>query len=326
MCLLRRHCLSRPPFGAVCRVPADPSQTPEPPLLSSLAPSSPPPSSGFATLPIVRSVADLRTHIAGWGASRVALVPTMGALHAGHLALVAAARAAGATRVVASLFVNPRQFGPTEDLARYPRDEAADAAALTTAGCDLLFAPSVAAMYPPGFATSIVVAELGDVLDGAARPSHFDGVAIVVAKLLLAAGPALAVFGEKDWQQLAIIRRLVADLALPVEIVGAAIVRDPDGLALSSRNVYLTAAERIGALALPRALAAARDAIQSGAPVAGVLAEAEAAITAAGFTPPDYVALVDADLQPVASLVGPARLLAAARIGTTRLIDNLAVG
>ena len=278
------------------------------------------------TLPIVRTVADLRAHIAGWESARVALVPTMGALHAGHLALVAAARAAGATRVVASLFVNPRQFGPTEDLARYPRDEAADAAALTAAGCDLLWAPAVADMYPPGFATSIVIAGLGDVLDGAARPGHFDGVAIVVAKLLLAAGPALAVFGEKDWQQLAIIRRLVADLALPVEIVGAPIVRDPDGLALSSRNIYLTTAERAGALALPRALAAARDAIQGGAPVAAALAAAAAAMTAAGFDSPDYVALVDAGLQRLTTLDRPARLLAAARIGTTRLIDNLAVG
>jgi pantoate--beta-alanine ligase len=277
------------------------------------------------TLPIVRSVADLRRHLAGWGDVRVGLVPTMGALHAGHLALVAAARAAGAERVVASLFVNPKQFGPAEDLDRYPRDEAADAAALTGAGCDLLWAPSVADMYPPGFGTGIAVARLGDVLDGAARPGHFDGVAIVVAKLLLAVGPALAVFGEKDWQQLAIIRRLVADLTIPVEIVGAAIVRDPDGLALSSRNIYLTADERVAALALPRALMAARDAIQGGAGVATTLAAATAAIIAAGFTPPDYVALVDDRLEPLTVLDRPGRLLAAARIGTTRLIDNVSV-
>jgi len=277
------------------------------------------------TLPIVRSVAGLRQHLAGWGGARIGLVPTMGALHAGHLALVAAARAAGAERVVASLFVNPKQFGPAEDLDRYPRDEAADAAALTRAGCDLLWAPSVADMYPPGFATSIAVARLGDGLDGAARPGHFDGVAIVVAKLLLAAGPGIAVFGEKDWQQLAIIRRFVADLTLPVEIVGAPIVRDPDGLALSSRNIYLTPDERVSALALPRSLAAARDAISGGADVAGTLAEATAAITAAGFDVPDYVALVDGDLLPMTVLDRPGRLLAAARIGTTRLIDNLAV-
>ena len=277
------------------------------------------------TLPIVRTVADLRRHIAGWGNARVGLVPTMGALHAGHLALVAAARAAGATRVVASLFVNPKQFGPAEDLSRYPRDEAADAAALTGTGCDLLWAPAVADMYPGGFATRIAVARLGDVLDGAARPGHFDGVAIVVAKLILAVGPALAVFGEKDWQQLAIIRRLVADLTIPVEIVGAPIVRDPDGLALSSRNIYLSADERMRALALPRALAAAREAIAGGAGVAASLDVAAATIVAGGFDAPDYVALIGSNLEPMPVADRPGRLLAAARMGTTRLIDNVAV-
>lgn len=277
------------------------------------------------TLPVVRTVADLRAGVAACRPGRVALVPTMGALHAGHLALVAAARAAGATHVVASVFVNPTQFGPAEDFDRYPRDEAADAAALTAAGADLLFAPTVATMYPAGFATTVSVAGLGSVLDGAARPGHFDGVATVVAKLLLAAGPDLAVFGEKDWQQLTVIRRLVADLALPVAVVGAPIVRDADGLALSSRNAYLDADERRRALALPRALVAARDAILVGQPVADALAAAAAALTAAGFDAPDYVALVDAGLAPVTALTGPARLLAAARIGRTRLIDNLAV-
>lgn len=281
----------------------------------------------MSPLPIVRSVADLRAHIAGWGAARVALVPTMGALHGGHLALIDAARAAGATRVLASIFVNPKQFGPAEDLDRYPRTEAADAAALTAAGCDLLFAPGVAAIYPAGFATTVTVAGLGDVLDGAARPGHFDGVAMVVAKLLLAAAPQIAVFGEKDWQQLTIIRRLAADLDLPVEIVGAPIVRDPDGLALSSRNIYLTADERRRALALPESLVAARDAIRGGAPVGAALAAARHAMVAAGFDDPDYVALVGAgDLAPLTTADRPARLLAAARIGRTRLIDNLAVG
>ncbi len=288
-----------------------------------------------ATLPIVRTVAELRAAVAGFrlgrvapgsiAPSRVALVPTMGALHAGHLALIAAARAAGATHVVASIFVNPTQFGPHEDFDRYPRDEAADAAALTAAGTDLLFAPDVAAIYPPGFATTVSVGGLSTVLDGAARPGHFDGVATVVAKLLIAAGPDLAVFGEKDWQQLAVIRRLVADLALPVRIVGAPILRDGDGLALSSRNAYLSADERTRALALPRALARARAAIVAGEPVAATLAAAAAALVAAGFDAPDYVALVDAGLAPVTALTGPARLLAAARIGRTRLIDNLAV-
>jgi pantoate--beta-alanine ligase len=277
------------------------------------------------TLPIVRSIDALRAMIAAFRPGRVALVPTMGALHGGHVALVAAARAAGATHVVASIFVNPTQFGPTEDFDRYPRNEAADAAALATAGADLLFAPDVATIYPAGHATMVRVAGLGDVLDGAARPGHFDGVATVVAKLLIAATADLAVFGEKDWQQLAIIRRLVADLALPVEIVGATIVRDADGLALSSRNAYLTADERARAIALPLALAASRDALRGGAEVAATLATAAATLVAAGFASPDYVALVDADLRPLTSFAHSARLLAAARLGTTRLIDNIAL-
>ena len=277
------------------------------------------------TLPIVRSISALRVAIAAFRPGLVALVPTMGALHAGHLALVAAARAAGATRIVASIFVNPTQFGPNEDFDRYPRDEATDAAALAAAGVDLLFAPAVAAMYPGGYATTVRVAGLGDVLDGAARPGHFDGVATVVTKLLLAAAPDLAVFGEKDWQQLAVIRRLVADLALPVEIVGAPIVRDADGLALSSRNAFLTPGERIRAVALPQALETARAALRAGGEVATTLAAAAAALVTAGFAPPDYVELVDANLCPLTAVSAPARLLAAARIGTTRLIDNIAL-
>ena len=278
-----------------------------------------------AALPIVRTVADLRAALAALRSGSVALVPTMGALHAGHLALIDAARGAGAEHVVASVFVNPTQFGPAEDFDRYPRDEAADAAALAAAGCDLLFAPDAAAIYPPGFATTVSVAGLSTILDGAARPGHFDGVATVVTKLLLTAAPDLAVFGEKDWQQLTVIRRLVADLALPVRVVGAPIVRDADGLALSSRNAYLTAGERQRALALPQALAAARDALLAGEPVAPTLTTAGAALVAAGFDDPDYVALVDAALQPMATLDGSGRLLAAARLGRTRLIDNLAV-
>lgn len=277
------------------------------------------------TLSIVRSVSALRVAIAAFRPGRVALVPTMGALHAGHLALVAAARAAGATHVVASIFVNPTQFGPSEDFDRYPRDEAADAAALAAAGVDLLFAPAVAAMYPGGHATTVRVAGLGDILDGAARPGHFDGVATVVTKLLLAAAPDLAVFGEKDWQQLAVIHRLVADLSLPVEIIGAPIVRDADGLALSSRNAFLTPGERIRAVALPQALEAARDALRAGGEVAATLAAAAAALVKAGFAPPDYVELVDANLCPLTAISAPARLLAAARIGATRLIDNIAL-
>ena len=279
------------------------------------------------SLPVVRTVPDLRAEVAGWRSARrsIALVPTMGALHAGHLSLVAEARQA-ADRVVASVFVNPTQFGPGEDLDRYPRSEAEDALRLAGAGCDLLFAPGVADIYPDGFATRVSVPGLADRLCGAARPGHFDGVATVVTKLLLQSQPDLAFFGEKDWQQLTIIRRLVRDLDVAVDVRGGPIVRDADGLALSSRNVYLAADERPRALALPRALWAARDALLGGTAVAIVLAEAHAALAAAGFGPIDYVELVGADdLVPLGEVERPARLLAAAWLGGTRLIDNLAV-
>ena len=278
-------------------------------------------------LPIVRTVAELRAKVTAWRSAhrRIALVPTMGALHAGHLSLLAQARE-GADRVIASIFVNPAQFGPHEDLDRYPRDEAGDAAGLARAGCDLLFAPTVTEIYPPGFATKVSVGAIGERLCGAFRPGHFDGVATVVTKLLAQAAPDVAWFGEKDWQQLTIIRRLARDLDLPVAVAGGAIVRDADGLALSSRNIYLSADERVRALALPRALAEARAAIAGGAPVAGALAAGHAALTAAGFARVDYVELAGADdLEPLAAFNRPARLLAAAWMGNTRLIDNLAV-
>ena len=278
-------------------------------------------------LPIVRTVAELRSKVASWHSAhrRVAVVPTMGALHAGHLSLVGHGREL-ADRVVATIFVNPKQFGPSEDLDRYPRTEAEDAMRLADAGCDLLFAPTVAEMYPAGFATSISVAGLGDRLCGAARPGHFDGVATVVTKLLMQVRPELALFGEKDWQQLTIIRRLVRDLDIPVDIRGGAIVRDADGLALSSRNIYLSADERAAALALPRALVAARAAILGGMPVAAAIDRVRAAL-ATGFASIDYVELAGADdLEPLAVADRPARLLAAAWMGKTRLIDNLAVG
>lgn len=280
------------------------------------------------TVAIVRTVAELRARIAAWRGvyTRIALVPTMGALHAGHLSLLTQARQS-ADRVIASIFINPAQFGPNEDLDRYPRDEAGDAAKLAATGCDLLFAPTVAEMYPDGFATTVAVGRLADRLCGAARPGHFDGVATVVTKLLLQVTPDVAWFGEKDWQQLAIIRRLARDLDLTTEIAGGAIIRDCDGLALSSRNVYLSTDERGRALALPQALLAARDRLLTGAPVAATLAAAETSLRAAGFGPVDYVALSGADdLEPMTAVGRPARLLAAAWLGGTRLIDNLAVG
>lgn len=254
----------------------------------------------------------------------VAIVPTMGALHAGHLALVEAAKAR-ADHVVTTIFVNPMQFGPNEDLARYPRQEAADAALLEAAGVAILWLPNVATMYPAGFATKISVAGVGDVLDGAARPGHFDGVATVVAKLFGQVRPDVAFFGEKDWQQLAVIRRMVADLTMGLEIIGVPTEREADGLARSSRNAYLSAGERAAALALPMAMKAAVAAIEGRADVAVSLAEARAKVGAAGFVV-DYIELVDAGLSPVGVLAGEARLLGAAKIGTTRLIDNFAVG
>jgi len=283
----------------------------------------------MSALAVVRTPAELRAEVAAWRAAglRVGLTPTMGALHEGHLSLVRLARAR-CDRVVASLFVNPTQFAPHEDFDAYPRDEARDAALLAGAGCDLLYAPAVAAMYAPGFSTTVTVAGVSEPLDGQARPTHFAGVATVVAKLLLQAGPDVAVFGEKDYQQLQVIRRLVADLDIPVEIVGAPIVREPDGLAMSSRNAYLTADERGRAPELHRALAEAAQKVRAGAPVAEAEAGAVAVIQAAGFSRIDYVEVRDpADLSRLGPgpIERPARILGAAVLGRTRLIDNLEV-
>ena len=276
---------------------------------------------------IVRDVESLRAALSELRSDggAVALVPTMGALHAGHMALVAEARRRAA-HVVASVFVNPKQFGPKEDLATYPRREAGDARMLEEEGCALLWAPDVAAMYPDGFATTVSVSGVSEGLDGGARPGHFDGVATVVLKLFHQVAPDLAVFGEKDYQQLAVVRRMVRDLDLSIEIVGVPTQRDADGLALSSRNAYLTDEERQAARALPRALGEAAQALQSDAEVDGVLSAAREKLERAGFDPIDYVELRDAEtLAPVSTLERPARLLAAARLGRTRLIDNLAV-
>jgi pantoate--beta-alanine ligase len=275
---------------------------------------------------IIRDIAALRGRLRAWRAAghSIALVPTMGALHTGHLSLVALARSR-ATRVIASIFVNPMQFGAGEDLARYPRREAEDAGLLEGAGCDLLFAPAAETVYPQGFLTSVRVAGLDQPMEGLARPGHFDGVATVVTKLLLMAFPDVAVFGEKDWQQLAIVRRLVLDLDIPVEIVGAPTVRDPDGLALSSRNAYLDPSQRAVAAALPRTLRAAAQALASGARVAETLSTARAALGSAGFRI-EYLTLADErTLETLAELRAPARLFVAARLGGTRLIDNMPV-
>src|SRR5712691_4056192 len=276
---------------------------------------------------VARSVATLREAVGSWRArrERVALVPTMGAIHAGHLALVHAARS-GCERVVASLFVNPKQFAPTEDFAAYPRSEAADLTAFQTAGVDLVFIPTVAEMYPPGFATSVEIGGVSEGLDGAHRPGHFVGVATVVAKLLLQCLPDAAYFGEKDYQQLMVVRRLARDLDIPVRIEGVTTVREGDGLALSSRNAYLSPAERRTAPLLYRVLCDSAAALaQDPGSVAAILARGIAQLSAGGFAV-DYLELRDAaDLTPLARLADPARLLVAARIGRIRLIDNIAV-
>ncbi len=280
-------------------------------------------------LSVVRAVADLRAVVGDWKRQglKVALVPTMGALHEGHLTLV---REAGrrADRVVASNFVNPTQFAAHEDLGRYPRRQEEDARLLAGAGCDLMFAPTVEEMYPDGFATSVVVAGPALELEGAFRPAMFGGVALVVSKLFNQVQPDVAVFGEKDYQQLMVIRRFTRDLDLPVDIVGAPTQRDGWGLALSSRNAYLSEAELEIARRLNGVLAEAGVMAASGRPLAEVEKTAHEALLAAGFDRVDYVAVRRADdLAPFEGDVAdaPGRILAAAWLGQTRLIDNMAV-
>lgn len=279
-------------------------------------------------LPVAETVAELRRAVQGWRAQghKVALVPTMGALHDGHLSIVRLAQQ-HADRVVVSIFVNPKQFGAGEDFDRYPRTVAADADKLAAVKTSLLFLPSLGEMYPAGFATTVSVAGVSEGLCGGARPGHFDGVATVVTKLLLQCLPDVALFGEKDYQQLQVIRRLVLDLDIPVRIMAAPTAREADGLARSSRNVYLSAEQRRIAGALPRTLINAIRAIESGAAdIPGLLAEAEKALRGAGFDCVDYIELRDAEnLEPVTTVTRPARLLVAARLGATRLIDNMPV-
>jgi pantoate--beta-alanine ligase len=271
---------------------------------------------------IARTLSELHAALAELGP--VGLVPTMGALHLGHLSLVAAARQAGRP-VAASIFVNPLQFGPNEDLARYPRDEAGDLAQLSQAGCDLVWLPDVATMYPPEAASTITVDGPATLWEGAARPGHFAGVATAVAKLFGQVRPCAAYFGEKDWQQVQVIRRFTADFLLPVEVVPVPTVREADGLALSSRNRFLKPAERQAAPALYTALTEAAAAIGGGAAVDASLEAANGRVIAAGMHP-DYLALVGAEtLEPLEHLTRPARLIAAARLGSVRLLDNVAV-
>lgn len=275
---------------------------------------------------ICRDLPSLRAATAALRAAgrRLALVPTMGALHQGHVALVHAARRE-ADAVAASIFVNPLQFNAADDLARYPRDEDGDLAKLRAAGCDLVWMPPVEAMYPPGSATVVEVSGPSAGWEGDARPGHFRGVATVCCKLFLQTGAEVAAFGEKDWQQLQVVTRMAADLDIPIRILPVPTVREADGLALSSRNRFLTPAERATAPLLHRVMTDAAAAIAAGAPVSDTLAEGIARLVAAGFAP-DYLALVEAEtLRAIEAprAEGPMRLIAAARLGTVRLLDNI---
>ncbi|AZO32290.1 pantoate--beta-alanine ligase [Mesorhizobium sp. M1B.F.Ca.ET.045.04.1.1] len=276
---------------------------------------------------IVRIVSELRSIVAAWRREglRIAVVPTMGALHEGHLSLVRSALAK-ADRVIVTLFINPMQFNNAADLAAYPRTEHDDAAKLATVGAHILYAPNAADMYPPGFATSVSVSGVSDGLCGTFRPGHFDGVATVVTKLLLQTGADLAFFGEKDFQQLHVVRQLVRDLDIPIEIIAGPTVREADGLAMSSRNARLSLAERNKAPRLAEILVQTARQLSSRESVVRALTVAREAILAAGFSRVEYLELrADSNLAPMLTLDRPARLLVAAWLGETRLIDNVEV-
>lgn len=280
------------------------------------------------TLTTVHTVADLRAQVSEWRAAglKIALVPTMGALHDGHISLTQLARTY-ADRVIVSVFVNPTQFGPTEDFAAYPRTLPADQKILADAGVELCFAPSVEEMYPAGFATRLHIDNLTDMLCGAARPGHFDGMAQIVTKLLLQALPDIALFGEKDYQQLMVIKRFVTDLNIPVEIIGGPIHRETDGLAMSSRNRYLSPDERKTATTLSQVLSSIAERASRGDAIEPLLETGRQQIASVGFDPVDYLEIRDAENLELlhGKIDRPARVFVAARLGKARLIDNMAI-
>jgi pantoate--beta-alanine ligase len=276
---------------------------------------------------IIRTLGELRPALRRWreAGQTTALVPTMGALHDGHLSLIEAGWA-NADRVVATIFVNPLQFNDKKDLARYPRDEAADLAKLGAASCDGVWLPTVEELYPEGFSTTVSVKGVSDRWEGEHRPGHFDGVATVVAKLFIATMPDVALFGEKDWQQLAVIRRMAADLGLPIKIIGQPTVREKDGLAMSSRNALLKPDDRSRASAMFRLLEELALSIGSGAPVNSAIEQCGADLKQVGFDPIDYIAYVAGDsLEPLSEYRAGGRLIAAAFLSNVRLIDNVSV-
>jgi pantoate--beta-alanine ligase len=276
---------------------------------------------------IVRTVADVRKQVAEWKKQglNVGLVPTMGALHKGHLSLVEAV-AAKADKIIVSIFVNPAQFGENEDLDKYPRQEKQDCQKLSHTVTDLVFAPAVSEMYPKGHVTRVTLDGISEILEGAERPGHFDGVATIVSKLLLQCGPDVAIFGEKDFQQLAVIKQFVRDLDIPVEIIGGKLIREEDGLAYSSRNAYLNPAERKIAGQFNVILKDLIAAVEAGADLRSAEKEATQKLLGAGFLSVDYVSIADAvTLLPASSAQNGARVLAVARIGGVRLLDNMAI-